>query len=278
MPSITPESTPAPQDSRSLYLDLLKRALINWIYGREEARYGRYSYLEIAMSVLRRKGGWSMRPRTFNPETRNSGRDWPAFAHSMIGWRRMDHLQGCVETVLDENVPGDFFEAGVWRGGASIFMRGALQAYGVKDRTVWLADSFQGLPASKARQDRKIVLHRCDDLSVSRAEVEENFRRYGLLDAQVSFLEGWFADSLKTFAPRPLAILRVDGDLYSSTMDVLTHLYPMVSAGGYVIVDDYLSMQCCKEATDEYRTAHGITDEIHAIDGDAVFWRKSSKP
>jgi hypothetical protein len=86
----------------------------------------------------------------FDRETRLAGRDWPASAASMIGERRMRQLQGAVEYVLEKGVPGDFIETGVWRGGACTLMRAVLAAWGVTDRKVWVADSFEGLPESDA--------------------------------------------------------------------------------------------------------------------------------
>lgn len=270
-----PTLPPLPADPRALYLDLLKRSLINWVYGREEGRFGRRSFGEIALSILRGNRGWSMRLSEFDPVARKAGLDWPAFAHSMVGWERLSHLQRCAETVLAEKVPGDFLEAGVWRGGAAILLRGVLKANAVVERTVWVADSFQGLPASGASQDKGLFLHRCEDLAVSRADVEENFRRYGLLDSQVRFAEGWFADSLPALPVGPLAILRVDADLYSSTTDVLVNLYDRVSPDGFVIIDDYHRMQSCKQAVDDFRAARGITEPLQDIDDDAVCWRKA---
>ncbi len=72
---------------------------------------------------------------------RMEGRDWPLLGHTMIGIKRLDNLQFCVERVLADDVPGDLIETGVWRGGATIFMRAILKAHGVTDRRVWVADS-----------------------------------------------------------------------------------------------------------------------------------------
>src|SRR4029079_10466490 len=120
---------------------------------------------------------------------------WPSRAHTMVGIPRLDHLRYCLETVLAEDVPGDFIETGAWRGGASIFARGILKAYGVTDRTVWVADSFEGLPPAdrvKYPKEAMMNLHLERDLAVSLEQVQANFARYELLDDQVKFLKGWF--------------------------------------------------------------------------------------
>jgi hypothetical protein len=194
----------------------------------------------------------------------------------MIGLRRLDNLQQCIETVLADGVPGDLIETGVWRGGATIFMRGVLKAYGVTDRTVWAADSFVGLPAADLErfpEDQgwdKLDL----PLAVSLEAVQANFARYQLLDEQVHFLPGWFKDTLPAAPIAQLSVLRLDGDLYESTIDALTHLYPRLSSGGFAIIDDY-NLPSCRQAVDDYRAAHAIDDAIQEIDGWGVFWRRS---
>src|SRR5262249_48778679 len=143
---------------------------------------------------------------------------------------------------LRRGVPGDFIETGVWRGGACIFARAVLRAYGDPERKVWVADSFEGLPkpdAAKYPADRGSRLYRQAHLAVSLEEVTANFARYNMLDDRVVFLRGWFRDTLPTAPIEKLAVLRLDGDLYESTMEALSHLYDRVSVGGYVIVDDY---------------------------------------
>jgi O-methyltransferase len=211
-------------------------------------------------------------------EDLESGRTWPVQACSMIGQRRMDNLTACVEKVLENNVPGDFIETGVWRGGACILMRGILSAHGVTDRKVYVADSFQGLPppdAAKYPADAGDIHHTFSFLAVSRQQVEENFRRFGLLDSQVVFLEGWFKDTLPKLPAQPMAIIRLDGDMYESTMDALTHLHPKLSPGGFCIIDDYM-IESCRRAVEDYRNFHHITDPIENIDGWAVFWQKGA--
>jgi O-methyltransferase len=111
------------------------------------------------------------------------------------------------------------------------------------------------------------------ELAVGVDEVRSNFARYGLLDDQVRFLEGWFADTLPSAPIERLAVLRLDGDMYASTMDALEPLYPKVSPGGFVIVDDY-ALPGCRRAVDEYRARDGIDEPIVDIDGMGVFWRR----
>jgi len=243
---------------RALYLDLLELCLCNLIY--QDGPHG------MGMDGL-----------PFDAALRTEGRDWPAMAHTMIGRVRLSHLRGLVERVLREDIPGDFIETGVWRGGACIMMRAVLAACDVIDRVVHVADSFRGLPPPDATNypaDADLDLSVHPELAISRAAVEEAFRRYGLLDGQVRFHEGWFKDTLPLLGKQRFAIIRLDGDMYESTWTALTELYPRLNPGGFAVIDDYGCIPACRAAVDEYRERFGITASVIPIDWTGVFWRK----
>jgi hypothetical protein len=186
----------------------------------------------------------------------------------------------CVESVIENNVDGDLIETGVWRGGACILMRAILASYGITDRRIFVADSFAGLPKpdlERYPQDQNDWRHKVDFLAVSLDEVKLNFAKYDLLDDQVIFLQGWFADTLPTAPVNKLAVMRLDGDMYGSTMDALINLYPKLSVGGYCIIDDYgLKRTTCKQAVDDFRTEHNIRDPLIQIDWVGVYWQKTA--
>jgi len=242
---------------RKRYLDMVERCVINTIY--EDPNQDRWS------------------PHIYNDKLRELGRDWPAQAHSMIGRRRMANLREIAELVLRQGIPGDFIETGVWRGGACILMRAVLLAYGETARRVWVADSFCGLPAPNpdVAADRGDRHYTFTELFVSSDQVRANFAKYDLLDGQVRFLEGWFSDTLAAAPIERLAILRLDGDMYESTMDALTALYDKVSAGGFIIVDDFGAVEGCRKAILEFRERRGILGPLYDIDGYGAFWRKT---
>jgi O-methyltransferase len=261
-------------DSRSAYLDLLRRDLTR--YGQDElVPVGWY---RLGRPLFNARNFVLVRKRPFNAYARDRGLDWPADALTMIGMQRLTSLQRCVETVLADNVPGDLVECGVWRGGASILMRAVLSAYGDQTRRVWLADSFEGVPppdTANYQADKGIKLHRhANVLGISEAEVRANFERYGLLDEQVRFLPGWFKDTLADAPIDQISVLRLDGDLYESTIQALDALYPRLSSGGFCIIDDYYALKACEQAVADYREKHGISAEIVEIDGTGVLWRK----
>jgi O-methyltransferase len=111
-------------------------------------------------------------------------------------------------------------------------------------------------------------------MAVSLETVQKNFARYGLLDDQVVFLKGFFSETLSRRPVRSLAILRVDADLYSSTMDVLRNLYSVLSPSCYAIFDDYYNLADCRRAIEEFRAERGITEEIQRIDQRPAYWQK----
>lgn len=259
----------------ALYLELLKGCLTRLWF--EDGHIAAVSD-ETSARRSRRRGGRSyVATSGYDRSLRERGLDWPAHAETMIGVARLDALQGCVEQVLRDGVPGDLVETGVWRGGASILMKGVLAAHGDTERVVWCADSFQGLPPPDPEhfpQDAGDTHHNAEPLAVSRAHVEANFARYRLLDDRVRFLEGWFKDTLPSAPIEKIAVLRLDGDMYESTIQALDALYDRVSVGGFLIVDDYY-LAGCREAVEDFRTAHGIQDEIVEEDWTGVHWRRS---
>ncbi len=206
----------------------------------------------------------------YKADFREQGWDWPSKAPSMIGTLRMQNVRSECERVLADNVPGDFVETGVWRGGAAIMMRAVLSAYGVTDRRVFAADSFEGFPG-QSEADTNFSVGGVSDFAVSLEAVKENFARYGLLDDQVVFLKGLFRDTLPTLPASRIAILRLDGDLYESTRDGLM-LYERLSPGGTLIADDYFLFDGQRKAIDEFRDAQGITDPIVRIDHFGGYW------
>lgn len=263
-----------------LYLDLLKRSLTNWLHADAETRdVPAESFVRPELlGAFRAKQLRVVQPQRFEPQAREEGRDWPPTALTMIGMKRLHHLQNCVERVLRDKVPGDLIETGVWRGGACILMRAVLKAHAISDRRVWVADSFAGVPppdTSKYPQDAGMELHKFPYLAVSAEQVKAHFERYGLLDAQVQFLVGWFRDTLPNLPAAKLAVARLDGDLYESTLDALSNLYPKLSCGGYLIVDDYGVIEACRRAVHDYRSRHGISEPIEPIDHSGVFWRRA---
>ncbi len=273
---------------RTAYLDLLGRALRNDFYRSEPT-----PPTKADLALARARMGWigarlaargstdtakqllAMHPRMFLSVLRSNRPD----AHTLISPEALTSVRSCVESVIADDVPGHLIETGVFRGGTTIFMRGILRAWEVTDRNVYVADSFEGLPEPDPDDLDDVLAHvvldEVDRFAVDVEAVRENFRRYDLLDDQVVFVKGFFADTLPTLAVDRFAVIRLDGDYYDSTWDALANLYPKLSVGGYAIIDDYGAPVACKRAVDTYRDEHGITDEIVEVDDQVVYWRKT---
>lgn len=276
---------PSGADSiETLYLDLLKKSLTRYLFLEKhrpvagERGTFRGTLYEPIRRIMARWSYQLVRTVTPDPEARYEGRDWPGDAETMIGIRRLDQLQSCIAEILDRDVPGDLVEAGAWRGGASIFMRAVLRAYGDQTRRVWVADSFQGLPRPdtvKYPADAGDGHWTARGLAVALETVRANFEKYGLLDERVVFLPGWFDETLARAPIERICLLRCDCDMYSSTSQVLQSLYSRVEAGGYVIVDDYGNVPGCRAAVDDFRRESRILEPTERI-GPSIAWRRDS--
>jgi O-methyltransferase len=282
------------------YLDLLKSSLLNDIYIENEVRLlylfamhathgkadfavvreiGKYMSDALAKAQKARLEGrpwWYWEPASGGGEKIINLRNGCEFSHTMIGRKRLENIEHCLDVIRTEGIPGDLIETGVWRGGATIFMRGYLAVYDLPERNVWVADSFEGLPKPSLAQDEGWDFSAAEMpiLAVSLDEVKENFRRYDLLDDRVRFLKGWFKDTLPAAPIGKLALARMDGDLYESTMDALNALYDRVVPGGFLLVDDYGDFEPCRRAVDEFRQRRGITVPLQRVDWSGSFWRK----
>jgi hypothetical protein len=254
---------------RRSYLDLLKLAICDLV------------------GAGTRTISWTGDRRVFSRELegehqlqwRAAGRDWPVNALTMVGLRRLDDLQRCVESVVADGVEGDLVEAGAWRGGSSILMRATLDSLGAHERTVWVADSFQGFPApevdgdpeDKALEEEMNSAH--EYLSAPLETVREHFARFGCAEG-VRFIPGFFEDTMPQLHGESWAVIRLDGDSYKATRVTLEALYPRLAVGGYVVLDDYCFLPASQRAVDDFRREHGIVEPIEEIDWNGARWRR----
>lgn len=270
---------------KEAYLDLLKKMLTDYHrldYDQYKPLYNNNASWKLRQLKkldrwLNKRGYKIFKLNPTSSTIRENGMDWPAHAETMIGLKRLNNLEYCYNLVKSQNIKGDLLEAGVWRGGASIFMAALLKTNGDKNRKVWLADSFKGLPKPNPNQypmDQNDPLHKMEELAVSSTKVKENFMKYDLWSDQVRFIEGFYKDTLPVCEVDQLSILRLDCDTYESTLTALTYLYPKLITGGFVIVDDYNAFESCKAAVMDYCKQYNIQPKIIEIDQEAVYWQK----
>lgn len=257
---------PVKDRAQELYLEMMKSTVSATVYNKAEKSIKPAHSLQapVPISIQKREGG----------------EDWAYFGDTMTGWKRLDNVWNLIKSVVEENVPGDYIETGVWRGGSSVFARAVLNAYGQSDRRSFLCDSFAGLPPGDRDLDKKDknwdVMHWY--LAVPEVIVASNFRKYGLLDHNVVFAKGFFNETmpeLKKHAER-FSVMRLDGDMYESTVDVLYNLYDKLSIGGYVIMDDWFGFPS-KTACEDFFRVHGIQPEIIPIDNFSAYWKKTEE-
>jgi hypothetical protein len=260
------------------YLDLMERVLAGVIIEDPpiltEEYKGFYRYVAKSMGAPIEPDDDNI--AQYRYPWREEGMDTPSLALTMIGIKRLHNFRTLILKAIEDGVGGDILEAGVWRGGASILARAILRAVGDTTRRVILADSFEGLPPPDPAfpLDASSNLHEHRELAISLQTVQTNFAKFDLLDDRVVFLKGWFRDTMLTAPVTNLAVLRLDGDMYESTLDPLTHLFDKVSPGGWVIVDDYF-LAPCKAAVSDFLGTRGLKPEIIPIDRMGVFFQKT---
>jgi hypothetical protein len=246
-----------------LYLDLLARSLTATLYDREPNHDSEHTKSFVLAFTKHYFHGSAV---------------------TMLPRARLDNIRFCISRILADNIQGDLIETGVWRGGGCIFMRGRLKALGHPERTVWVADSFEGLPEPNRDRTKErdfyhssIMQKAYQKMAAGEAEVWQNFAAYGLLDENVQFLRGWFKDTLPSAPIEQLSLIRLDGDFFESTMDALNALYHKLSPGGFVIIDDYGEdiWTDCRAAVDQFRTDHRISEPLLRVDSKCFYWRKS---
>lgn len=193
---------------------------------------------------------------------------------TMISKLRLDNLEKLVREVCLDNTEGNIIETGVWRGGACILIS-KLLTYFNSDKIVYVADSFEGLPKPdpKYLHDKDDYHHNIDFLSVDLETVQANLEKFNC-DHNYKFIKGWFKNTLHLIDDK-FSLIRLDGDMYESTINALDALYPKLSVGGYCIIDDYKGVYQCPIAVDNYRKEHNITEELMHIDNTAVYWQKT---
>jgi hypothetical protein len=198
----------------------------------------------------------------------------------MVHEESLIELAHQVRAILALNIPGDFVECGVWRGGASFLMADILRQAGVRDRRVWLFDSFAGLPAPQAVDGPAAVAYTeqtdnawyHDNCTASLEEVQRSASELGLA-SYTTLVKGWFDQTLPTHRQRigPIALLRIDGDWYASVRCCLDNLYDQVVEGGLVVLDDYYAWDGCAIAVHEFLAARRLAHRIESSEGSQYY-------
>lgn len=194
--------------------------------------------------------------------------------YTMTSIERVAALVLSVEYVIKRNIPGSFVECGVWKGGSVMAMALTLKELGVTDRLIYLYDTFEGMSDPTDKDERTFDGEKAINLLNSQSnnkindatwayssleEVKYNVKRTGYSEKNIFFIKGKVEDTIPDNLPGDIALLRLDTDWYESTKHELNYLYPHLSKGGVLIIDDYGYWRGSKEATDEYFSGDNFT-------------------
>lgn len=186
--------------------------------------------------------------------------------HTMTSKERMYSLYAAVQYIIHANIPGDFVECGVWRGGSAMLIACTLYELKITNRKIYLYDTFKGMTEPIA-DDYRVSAQGASALEKFRnnqqvgynawcyapyEQVRNNMSLTPYPMENIVFIEGDVENTIPSIIPEVIALLRLDTDLYESTKHELTYLYPLLSEKGILIVDDYGHWAGCKKAVDEY--------------------------
>jgi O-methyltransferase len=191
---------------------------------------------------------------------------------TMLGPRRGRMLHRLASEVDSAGVPGALVDCGVWNGGSTILM-----AAGAPQREVWAFDSFAGLPEPNELDGRESE-GLGGALVGSEESLRQGFERFAD-PARLHVRAGWFEETLAAAAHEigSVAILHCDGDWFESVLLTLEVMYPLVSVGGFIVIDDYGTFPGARRATDEYRLRVHETAPLRRIDQTGRYWRKGTR-
>lgn len=200
---------------------------------------------------------------------------------TMVSENVLNNVQYCIEQCLINNIEGDFVETGVWKGGCSILAYNTYKKLN-QNKKVYCFDSFEGLPPPNTDvypMDAGDNHYTLKELAIPLEEVIRNFQIFSPIDDNVVFVKGWFKNTIPTNTIEKISVLRLDGDMYESTILALDHLYPKLSIGGFCIIDDYIH-RGARAAVEDFRSKYNITDSIILADSDpgaypTSYWIKS---
>lgn len=244
-------------DLRKSYVEAVKRMVSGYSLLGGDCAFE--DYVPLSLYDVK-QGDWSL-PRQCLPMT-------------LLTKGQLDLIEDLLVDLGERGVEGDCIEAGIWRGGAVMLMRAVLDARGMAERQVIAADSFSGIPPSTQFRHDPVDLW-TDRWVASLEEVGANLARGGMRDGRIELLAGLFADSLPSLADRRFAFIRLDSDSHDSVMDSLTWLYPQLSPGGVIVIDDW-HLFGCRLAVDRYREQNGITAPVEVRSGNGYWYKDNS--
>lgn len=213
------------------------------------------------------------------------------YIYSMLSIEGLANIENSTKQILQNNIPGDFVECGVWRGGTGIIIKKILQQFNDKKRKIFLLDSYEGMEnlekSNTLTENDKLdelcsyILNDAEKyfnrklIETDYDEVIKNLKHFDCYDKNTILLKGWFNDKFPFDTIERISFLRLDCDYYYPTKVCLEKLYNKISKGGIIILDEYyLEFMGEKNAVDEFRTKNNITSKIIPVDNNIGYWIK----
>jgi hypothetical protein len=196
---------------------------------------------------------------------------------TMTSLERMYGLWQAARYVVSHQIPGDFVECGVWKGGSAMVAAMSLMQAGDVSRGLWLYDTFEGMTQPGERDvdwsGRAAAEHLVEKKMTADQwcrspldEVKAAMASTGYAGDRIHYVAGRVEQTIPAQMPERIALLRLDTDWYESTKHELEHLFPRLVSGGVILIDDYGHWQGCRQAVDEYMAKHGVRMLLSRLD------------
>jgi hypothetical protein len=196
-------------------------------------------------------------------------------SYTMTSDERVVSLTRAVKYIVDNQIPGDIVECGVWRGGSMMAVARSLLRNGDSSRNLYLFDTYEGMSEptkddvafdGSSAQELVMSAEKHDHIIVSVGDVQRAVWSTGYPREKMHFVKGKVEDTVPGEAPASIALLRLDTDWYESTKHELEHLFPRLARGGVLIIDDYGHWEGARKATDQYIKEKNLTILLQRID------------
>ena len=192
--------------------------------------------------------------------------------HTLVGPERIHNLYVLSKLIERERVPGDVIECGVCNGGTGALLAAEATRSSL-GRTVWLLDSFQGMPKTTREDGEQAKAHVGKEVG-DIGRVKQLLVELGVDMSRVRIVPGWFQDTFPSVTAAQIALLNIDADWYASVKLCLETFYDRVADGGFVSFDDYGHWPGCRQAVDEFFAARKLPYKLQQVDYTAHWFRK----
>lgn len=243
----------------------------------------------LAKAILRNRIGFKYFNK-FNAVSREMGIQFPDMDkdfmelrekcnnHTMTSPENLYYVHNAIKYIVKNNIHGSMVECGVWKGGNVMMIALTLMKLGIKDRKIYLFDTFEGMsePTDEdidfTKNDAKVIWKKSQKEDHNEfcyspiEEVKQNVYSTGYPKENLIFVKGKVEDTIPGTLPDAISMLRLDTDWYESTYHELTHLFPLLAERGFLIIDDYGHWEGARKAVDQYFQENKVGIFLNRLD------------